>query len=302
MKKIKKLSKFFACCLLSSTLAAFPVLAAESDGPTPEVNFEYCSIDFLPDKLGSDGSPLRCLINDLFYIEYPGSWFFGTNEVSPIVFFNDSETEKTTNVFQTFQDSSLIGTEDQIDLYIQGGGLTDYLSRVLQISDLTGYQFVTQAKEESILVYSLNKDGETAATVVVWTSFGQLSIRDERPAQSVDYLRDYGRISVIPVWDQEDFSSLEAIQAYVNSGKLNDILMLSTDQLSWTAEPFQTVNHSYLLCEGSCDFLKVSVYIPVVPAGMKKWLVSFDVFQDSGISYNAYNMQKEIINTFKILK
>ena len=78
--------------------------------------------------------------------------------------------------------------------------------------------------------------------------------------------------------------------------------MLSTDQLSWTAEPFQTVNHSYLLCEGSCDFLKVSVYIPVVPAGMKKWLVSFDVFQDSGISYNAYNMQKEIINTFKILK
>ena len=121
MKKIKKLSKFFACCLLSSTLAAFPVLAAESDGPTPEVNFEYCSIDFLPDKLGSDGSPLRCLINDLFYIEYPGSWFFGTNEVSPIVFFNDSETEKTTNVFQTFQDSSLIGTEDQIDLYILRG-------------------------------------------------------------------------------------------------------------------------------------------------------------------------------------
>ena len=131
MKKIKKLSGFFACCLLVSALAALPVHAEESDSQTPAVNFEYCGIGFLPDKTGPDGNPPRYLDNDLFYIEYPDSWFFGANSLCPIVFFNDSEMPKTTHEFETFQDSALIGAEDQVDLYIQGGGLNPYFQQVL---------------------------------------------------------------------------------------------------------------------------------------------------------------------------
>ena len=298
----KKFTTFLACCLLSSALAPIPALADEPEEQTPTVYFEHCSISFLPDKIGSDGYPLRYLNNDLFYIEYPGSWFFGTNNISPIVFFNDSEMPKDDHDFETFQDDALIGPEDQVDQHIQGGGLAPYFQQVLAISDLTGYQYRIQTKEYGILVYSLEKDGDTVASIIVWTSFGQLSIRDERPSLAANPLRDYGKIMVMPEWDWEDFHSLEAIQAYVDSGKLNDRLMLDASQLTWITKPYQTEHLTYLLCEGSCDFLKLSVYIPVTPAGVKNWMISFDVFIDSEINDNAYAMQEEIISTFKILK
>lgn len=298
----KALSVFLACCMLSSVPATIPVLAAEPADSALTVSFAYCAINSVPDKTGPDGYPLRYLDNDLFYIEYPGSWSFGTSKICPIVFFNNSEMPKTTHEFETFQDSALIGSEDEIDLYIQGGGLNPYLQQVLNISDLAGYQFDVQTKESTILVYSLKKEEETVASIIVWTSFGQVSIRDERPEVSVNPLRDYGNIMVMPVADSEDFSSHEAIQAYVNSGKLNERLKIEPGVLSWTTKPFQTEYHSYLLCEGSCEFLNASVYIPVTPAGTKNWMVSFDAFKESEIASNAYRIQEDIIKTFKVLK
>ena len=77
---------------------------------------------------------------------------------------------------------------------------------------------------------------------------------------------------------------------------------LDTDILSWTTKPFQTEYHSYLLCEGSCDFLNTAVYIPVTPTGMKNWMVSFDAFKESEINANAYRIQEDIIKTFKVFK
>ncbi|MCI8269066.1 MAG: hypothetical protein HFG55_05330 [Lachnospiraceae bacterium] len=298
----KALSVFLACCMLSSVPAMIPVLAAEPADSALTVSFAYCAINSVPDKTGPDGYPLRYLDNDLFYIEYPGSWSFGTSKICPIVFFNNSEMPKTTHEFETFQDSALIGSEDEIDLYIQGGGLNQYLQQVLNISDLAGYQFDVQTKESTILVYSLKKEDETVASIIVWTSFGQVSIQDERPEVSVNPLRDYGNIMVMPVADSEDFSSHEAIQAYVNSGKLNERLKIEPSVLSWTTKPFQTEYHSYLLCEGSCEFLNASVYIPVTPAGTKNWMVSFDAFKESEIASNAYRIQEDIIKTFKVLK
>ena len=302
-KNLKKASSaFLVCCLLSSALATVPALAAEPEDSSLTVSFAYCSIKTIPDKTAPDGYPLRYLDNDLFYIEYPGSWSFGTSRICPVVFFNHSEMPKTTHEFETFQDSALIGSEDEIDRYIQSGGLNQYLQQVLDISGLTGYQFDVQTKESAILVYSLKKDDETVASIIVWTSFGQVSIRDERPDVSVNPLRDYGNIMVMPVADAEDFSSHEAIQAYVDSGKLNVRLKLDPGMLSWTTKPFQTEYHSYLLCEGSCEFLNTSVYIPVTPPGTKNWMVSFDAFKESEITSNAYHIREDIIKTFKVLK
>lgn len=299
---IQKLSAAMACSLLLSALTLAPVYAAESEEETPVVAFEYCGIDFVPDKKGPDGYPYRCLVNDLFYIEYPGTWSFGTNSLCPIVFFNHSEVTKTVHDFETFQDAALIGTADQIDQYIQNGGLAQYLQQVLDISDLSEYTFYTQTREDSLLIYSLLKDGNTTASIVVWTAFGQVSIRDERSDISMDPKRDYGKIMVMPVWDTEDFSSVEAIQAYVDSGELNSRLALDTSLLAWTTKPYHTDHHTYLLCEGSCEFLNVSVYIPVTPAGSKKWMVCFEAFIESEIPCNAYQIREDIIQTFKILK
>ena len=55
-------------------------------------------------------------------------------------------------------------------------------------------------------------------------------------------------------------------------------------------------------CEGSCEFLNTSVYIPVTPPGTKNWMVSFDAFKESEITSNAYHIREDIIKTFKVLK
>lgn len=298
----KKVAIATACSLLLSAFAFSPALAEGPDTQAPSVTFEYCAIDSVPGKIGPDGYPYRCLTNDLFYIEYPGSWYFGSNKFCPIVFFNDSEVIKTTHDFETFQDPALIGTEDQVDQYIQGGGIRQYLQQVLNITDFSGCQFDIKTKEDTILMYFLTQGGETVASIVVWTSFGQISIRDERSSISMDPVRDYGHIMVMPALDSEDFSSVEAIQAYVDSGKLNSRLELGTDVLTWTTSPYQTEHHTYLACEGSCDFLSTTVYIPVTPAGTKNWMVSFQAYIDSEISYNAYRIREDIIKTFQVLK
>lgn len=298
----RKLSVSIICGLLLSSCILTPLHAAEPEDDAPVVSFEYCGISFLPDKTGPDGLPYRYLDNDLFYIEYPGSWSFGTNKLCPIVFFNHSEIPKTTHDFETFQDSALIGTEDQIDQYIQGGGLNQYLTRILHLPDTAGCQFDTQTKEQSILVYSMKKDGETIASIIVWTSFGQVSIRDERSDISIDPARDYGDIMVMPVSDSEDFHSIEAIQAYVDSGKLNSRLHLGTDILTWTTKPYETAFHTYMLCEGSCSLFNIAIYIPVTPEGKKRWMVSFSADKKSEISHNAYQIREDIIKSFKALK
>lgn len=304
MKKPQKkaLSTFIACSLLSALFLPAPLYAAEPEDESPVVSFEYCGIASVPDKTGPDGHPYRYLHNDLFYIEYPGTWSFGTSRICPIIFFNHSEVSKTVHDFESFHDDSLIGTENQIDQYIQGGGIDSYIKQVLQITDTSGYQFDTQSKEDTILVYSLKKEGEAVASVIVWTAFGKLSIRDERSDISMDPVRDYGQIMVMPVSDSEDFSSIEAIQAYVDSGKLNGRLQVDNTLLTWTTKQFETEYHTYLLCEGSCDFLNVSVYIPVMPAGKKKWMVSFDAYKNSEITYNAYQIREDIMKTFHVLK
>ena len=162
--------------------------------------------------------------------------------------------------------------------------------------------FYTQEKGDTILVYSLLQEGKTIASIVVWTSFGQVSIRDERSDISMNPVRDYGEILVMQVQDYEDFSSIESIQAFVNSGKLTSRLLFLENEITWNTTPYQTDHHTYLLCEGSCEFLNVTVYIPVVPAHSKKWMVGFQAFVGSEINYNAYKIREDIIKTFKVLK
>ena len=115
-------------------------------------------------------------------------------------------------------------------------------------------------------------------------------------------VRDYGEILVMQVQDYEDFSSIESIQAFVNSGKLTSRLLFLENEITWNTTPYQTDHHTYLLCEGSCEFLNVTVYIPVVPAHSKKWMVGFQAFVGSEINYNAYKIREDIIKTFKVLK
>ena len=295
-------SAMIACGLLSAALGVLPVHAEVTEDSNPPVCFEYCALGFAEGRTGPDGVPYHCLNNDLFYIEYPGTWYFGSSGICPIVFYDDSEVKKTIHNFESFVDASLSGSGKQVDRYVRNGGLDPYLKQVLNIRSSSGYQFDNQTNDDGILVYFLRKDGEAVASIIIWTSFGQVSIRDERSDAAPDPARDYGSIMVMPVADSEDLSSPEAIQAFVDSGKLNDRLKMDTSILTWTTKAFQTEHHNYLLCEGAGDFLDISVYIPVAPAGSKKWLICFEACKESEISYNAYHIRDDIIKTFRVLK
>lgn len=299
----KKLALLLAGCLLFTAFSSGTAYAEEQSAVMPDIYFDHCSISPVLNKTGPDGYPYNSLINDLFYIEYPGSWSFGTDDACPIVFFDDSNQQVTTHDFQTFEDSSLIGSEEDIDQYIKGGGINRYLNQVLGITDLSGFTFVIQNKSESILVYSLKKDGKTVASIIVWTIFGKLDIRDERAEVSFNPANDTGDIMVFPVWDSQDFSSIEAIQAFVSSGNLNAYMDPCEGPVTWTSiKAYETEHHQYLLCEGSSDAIKTAVYIPVVPSGMKKWIVGFDSYKESQNPMNAYQIREEIIQSFKVLK
>lgn len=298
----KNIALALVCCLLSTVLLPGLTYAEEQSAIMPNIYFDYCSIGTVNDKTGSDGSPYHSLINDLFYIEYPGSWNFDSTVVRPIVFYNEDTIQKIipSENAKFFEDINLIGTEDDIDRYVKDGGINSYLNQVLGITDLSGYTFVTQG--DSSLVYTLEKDGDAIAYIVIWTATGTLFIQDERLGILFDPVKDTGYITIFPVWKNQDFSSIEAIQTFVDGGNLNVYMEPCVGPVTWTTKTYETENHQYLLCEGITDKIKTTVYIPVISSEMKKWIVGFDVYKESQDTTNAYLIQEVIIKTFKVLK
>lgn len=295
MKSIKKFSLMLACCLSLSPTAVY---AGTDAGPI--VNFEYCGIADVPDRTGPDGYQYRCLQNDLFYIEYPGSWVFGSDKTCPIMFYKSTEGSSTSNKFQTFEDEHLIGDADTIDRYIKNGGIDSYLRSV--IGDTTGGQFILRENESTIMFYGLVKDGEQIASIIVWGDFGKLDIRDERSYVTVNPANDYGEILVFPVWDSTDFSSAEAIQSYVSGGGLSSRLSAYASDIVCEVTAYNSDSQSYVVCKDERDSTNFAAYIPVTPSNMKKWIVVFTASKESQMSFNAYTIQEEIMKTFKVLK
>lgn len=216
------------------------------------------------------------------------------------MFYHPAEDREEAHEFQTFFDGGLIGEEDTVDRYVRNGGIDGYLRQV--IGDTAGCTYSLQAKESSILVYTVMQDGEAAASVVVWTGFGQFSIRSERPSVTFHPAMDYGSIQVFPVWDSTDFSSVNAITAYVGNGGLNARMGSAAPGLQCSLESYRTANHDYVLCKDETGPVRFAAYIPVTPAEGRKWIVVFMASKESQVASNAYAIQEGIMETFKILK
>lgn len=165
------------------------------------------------------------------------------------------------------------------------------------------FQFETEQKGDTILVYNLKKDGHSVASIIIWTSFGQISIRSELSAVSFDPASDYGDIMVFPQWKTTDFSSEEAIRSYVAAGSLTELLEPVTGSPAWNnISAFQTENHQFLYCEGESQSHQIAVYIPVTPADKEKWVLVFSASKGSQIPGNAFHIRGEIAKSFRVLR
>ncbi|GEM_PF-1890420 len=264
------------------------------------LRFQHVSIGTL-ETVDRDGYYYHCIYSDLYYIEYPGSFVYGQSRGTSQAFWHpDNQVATSDNEFKTFQDERLIGSADEIDAYVRAGGIQQYLTEVLAITSTDGYEFVEETKDNQsgILILRLTKDGETIASIIIWTNLGQLSLRSEIRTAYLNPLTDHGEILLYPVWDKDaDFSSIEAIKEYIANDESAE------DQLQYkNIAVFESEHHQYLSFELETTDRKMYCYIPVTPENNQKWILSFAVSKDSQVETNAYNIREDIVKSFQILK
>lgn len=307
-KKMDCLTKCVALIMATAVLAARPAVLAAADTQQgeereiPTVVFENLSIGTDQNKNGPDGRPLKRIISDLFYIDYPSSWSFGQSDYCSLMFYYQDPSETVSKEFQDFFDDNLNGDPDKVAQYVESGGINGYLKQVLGTTITSEYQLVSQYKEDIVLMYSLQKDGRTEASVVIWT-FGKLSIRVENISAPYNPSADYGDVLLFPETDDTDFTSIDAIRAYVEGGNLNFYTEpFIGPEPSWAVSTYKTDFHEFYRCEGETDSHRVAVFIPVTPDSRKNWILVFETHKFSTISDNAYSLRESLAQTFQVLK
>lgn len=129
---------------------------------------------------------------------------------------------------------------------------------------------------------------------------------------------DYGRILVFQEWDTMDFSSEEAIEAYVESADFLYRLLGSALEedvehqiISFKKKSVTTFYHTFVAVEvGIYDFNRperllrqAEVYIPVTALDQSNWVVVFESFPGSRREEGVANAQvrERVISTFVAL-
>lgn len=288
--------------LASFTLNTLAYQEREEGQAVPEVYLDYLSIGTVNGKIGPDSRPLNYLNNDLFYLEYPGSWTLGTNDYCPFLLYNNSDYEYERTDFRDFQDIQLRGEMADIKNYIEAGAIKTYLVQVLGRDLAPDEKLVLEEESDPILYYTLKKNKTSIASVIVWCNIGQVSIRSEIREVTMNPVTNQGKIMLIPEWDTTDFSSTESIRTFVDGGGMKPYLDYLIGTPTWNMSEYSTAYHQYLYCEGETATEKIAVFIPVTAKGNKNWVLCFQTYRASQAGINAFNMREEIVKTFQILK
>ena len=241
-------------------------------------------------------------MNDLFYMESPRDWRIGTNDAAPLIYYHKSESEKRPEEkMVTYADGvpeELLGEEEKIDEYILSGGIDDLLENALGQELTEEYQL----KNISSGYFSLEKNGEYLADIIVWSEIGQVVVRDQRNRILFDRQEDYGRILLLREWQDVDFSSPEAIVSYMESKEVERMTKQALGEGgSWSGGTrYQTEFHEFLRFEGNYDRRQVTLYIPITAEGQSNWLILFETFEGSEVEENAYAIQERVMRTFTL--
>lgn len=253
-------------------------------------------------KYNTTSHAATAFMNDKFYIEIPKDWRIGANDAAPLIFSHPSEEKKHPKekmiTYECGVPEELLGKSEEIDEYILAGGIEDLLENALGQEWTEEYAL----KLNSSGYFSLEKDGELLADIIVWPEIGQVVVRDQRNRIVFDRKEDFGRILLRQEWQDVDFSSPEAIVNYVESGGTERLTKLALGETgSWSdGTRYRTEFHEFLRFEGSFDRRQVTLYIPVTAEGQSNWVILFEAFEGSERGGNVYEMQEQIVRTFTL--
>lgn len=250
---------------------------------------------------GADYSSMA-FMNDLFYMEIPRDWRIGTNGNAPFVYYHKSEGENSPKEKKiTYADGvpeELLDDEEKIEEFILSGGINDLLEDALGQELTEEYQLKSISSE----YFSLEKNGECLADIIVWSIIGQVVVRDQRNRILFDRQEDHGRILLLQEWQDVDFSSPEAIVSYMENGGAERLTKSALgEDASWSAGTrYRTEFHEFLRFEGNYDMRQVALYIPITAEEQSNWLILFETFEGSEVVENAYAIQEQVMRTFTL--
>ncbi len=296
---------------------------ADRSDAFPRIYLKFMGLD-LTDCIDDKGKTWKhkAFCSDEFYMEYPWDWYVGSTDACPLTFVPEWENEASGEVIRDwvdYFDENLEGSTGEVQSYIEGGGIDGFLEEVMGKPVTEEYEFTVREKDSDwLLIYDLKKGDKEMAEIVVWCNLGKISVRNWDVELTVEPQEDYGRILVFQEWDTMDFSSEEAIEAYVESADFLYRLLGSALEedvehqiISFKKKSVTTFYHTFVAVEvGIYDFNRperllrqAEVYIPVTALDQSNWVVVFESFPGSRREEGVANAQvrERVISTFVAL-
>ncbi len=289
----------------------------------PKIYLKFMGLD-LTDCRTADGQEYdhKAFCSNVFYMEYPWDWYVGATDASPLTFVPEWEEEASGGYIRDWAeyfDENLEGTTEEVQKYIEGGGINGYLEEVMGKPIGEEYELVLREKDSDwLLIYDLKKADKESAEIVVWCNLGKFSVRSWEVELTLEPEKDYGRILVFHEWKANDFSSKESIKAYVESADFLYRLLgaameedVKSQIIAFHTKPFNNQYHEFVCVEVElCDkddphkiLRQAAVYIPITKPYNENWVIVFETFPGSRQRENVYYapVRERIMSTFVAL-
>lgn len=261
----------------------------------------------------------KAFCSDQFYMEYPLDWYVGSTDACPLSFVSEWEEEASGGFIHDWSeyfDENLEGSLEQVQDYVEGGGINGFLEEAMGNPVTEDYAFELREKDSDwLLIYDLKKGEAEAAEIIIWCNLGKCNIRNWEVNLTVDPREDYGRILVFKEWSIFDFSSKDAIGEYLDTEDFLCRLLGSAleedverEAVSLEKGEFTSFYHEFVSADvgihstDNPDQLlhQASVYIPVTDSRQSNWVIVFESFPGSRQEEGVANRQlrERVMSTF----
>lgn len=292
----------------------------------PDIYFQFMGLD-VTDYIKGKGEKQqfyyhKAFCSDQFYMEYPWDWYVGSTDACPLSFVPEWEEEESGQYIRDWEeyfDENLEGSLDQVQAYVEDGGINGILEEVIGSPVTEEYKLKLREEDSDwLLIYDLKKGEAEAAEIIIWCNLGKCNIRNWEVNLTVDPRKDYGRILVFKEWSVFDFSSKDGIKEYVESKDFLYRLLgsaLEEDMedkiISFETGDFASFYHEFVCVEVEICGMdqteqllrQASVYIPVTDSRQSNWVVVFESFPGSMQEEGVANplMRERVISSFVLL-
>ena len=264
----------------------------------------------------------KAFCSDQFYMEYPWDWYVGSTDACPLSFVPEWEEEASGEFIQDWAeyfDENLEGSLDQVQAYVEDGGINGFLEEAMGNPVTEDYVFELRERDSDwLLIYDLKKGEKEAAEIIIWCNLGKCNIRNWEVNLTVDPRKDYGRILVFKEWSIFDFSSKDTIMEYLDTKDFLYRLLghaleenVEDQVISLEKGEHRSFYHKFVSVDvGIHDpdnpevlLRQAWVYIPVTDSRQSNWVIVFESFPGSKEEEGVANRQlrERVISTFVAL-